>query len=85
MDNNMLHVIHTDLAIEAFRKAEQKRYQLDLTEYALVRAMLTGNLDMTRYYEETEKIRNKFERDREKAAVRGLLPRESSELYQGKS
>ena len=69
-----LRSINTDLAIDAFRAAEQKKYQLELKEYLLEKA-LAQNVNMARYAEETEKIRAKYERDRMLAASRGALPR----------
>ena len=76
-DKAMLIKIQTDLAIEAFRVTEQKRYQLELKEYILAKAC-RGNIDIDYYYAETEKVRAKYEQDRVFAAARGLLPREGA-------
>jgi hypothetical protein len=70
--------ITTSLAIEAFAKVEQKEYQLDMAKHALAKALRHGNLDLEYYYAETEKVREKYEKDREFAARLGKLPRESS-------
>ena len=73
-DSAMLRKITTDFAVEAFRKTEQKRYQLELAEHALGKA-LSGNIDMDRYFAATEEIRAKYENDRIVAAGRNALPR----------
>ena len=66
--------ISTDLAIEAFRAVGQKKYQLEMKEYELLKAC-NGNLDMQRYYIETEKVAAKYEADREHMRHLGRLPR----------
>jgi hypothetical protein len=69
--------ISTDMAIEAFRKLEQKEFQLDLAKHALSKALRRGSLDMEYYFAETEKVREKYEEDRVAAAHTGRLPREA--------
>ena len=76
-DGAVYRRIQTDLAIEAFRKQELKRLQLEMAEYALTK-LLTGGvlIDTSRYYEETEQIRHQFELRRADYARLGKLPRE---------
>lgn len=73
-DDTTLRSVHTDLAVNAFREAEQKKYQLELKDYALQRA-LANDIDAGRYYAETEEVRARYERDRVLAAGRGALPK----------
>lgn len=80
MSSELRSVISTDLAVEAFRAVEQKKYQLELKEYQLEKALLE-NVDMARYFTETEKVRAKYERDRMLAASRGALPRRTVQDY----
>ena len=75
-ERSKLKSITTDLVIEAFRKTEQKQYQLELAQYQLSKR-LNGTIDMDHYFTETEKVREKYEKDREFAQMRGLLPREA--------
>jgi hypothetical protein len=74
-DRAMLNRIQTDEAIEAFRKQELKRIQLEMAEYILTR-LLNGHIDMDRYYEATEQIRRQAELKRTDYARLGKLPRE---------
>lgn len=67
--------IITDLAIEAFRKIELKRLQLEMAEFALEK-LLNGCTDTDRYMQETEEIREHFEEKRAEYAVLGKLPKE---------
>jgi hypothetical protein len=74
-DRAMYRRIQTDLAIEAFRKQETKRIQLEMAEHALTK-LLNGRVDMDRYVEETEQIRHQMELKRADMARLGKLPRE---------
>ena len=74
MDLTTYQRIVTDEAIEAFRKTEQKRFQMDQAEYALEK-LLKGRIDLERYVQVTEEIRQEFEGKRFTAAARNLLPR----------
>jgi hypothetical protein len=76
-DREMLCSIQTDLAVDAFREVERKKYQLELKEHVLAKA-LNEDINVSRYYTEAEEIRIKFEQDRAAAAHRGALPRERS-------
>jgi hypothetical protein len=74
-DRAMLNRIQTDEAIEAFRKQELKRMQLEMAEYELTK-LTNGKLDLDRYVEETEQIRHQSELKRADYARLGKLPRE---------
>ena len=85
-DRAMLNRIQTDEAIEAFRKQELKRMQLEMAEYILTR-LLNGHIDMDRYYEETEQIRRQMELKRADMARLGKLSKDDTqsteEIIQG--
>ena len=74
MDLGTYQRMVTDNAIEAFRKTEQKRIQLDQAEYVLEKC-LKGHIDLERYVQVTEEIRQQFEGKRFVAAAKNLLPR----------
>jgi hypothetical protein len=74
-DRAALHHAQTSLAIEAFRKQELKRLQLEMAEHALTK-LLNGRIDLDRYYEETEQIRRQFELKRADYARLGKLPKD---------
>jgi hypothetical protein len=74
-DRAMYHRIQTNLAVEAFRKQELKRLQLEMAEHALTK-LLNGTIDLDRYHEETEQIRRQFELKRADYARLGKLPKE---------
>jgi len=74
-DRAMYARIRTDEAIEAFRKQELKRVQLEMAEHALTK-LLDGRIDLDRYHEETEQIRRQFELKRADYARLGKLPKD---------
>jgi hypothetical protein len=74
-DRAMYHRIQTNLAVEAFRKQELKRLQLEMAEHALTK-LLNGTIDLDRYHEETEQIRRQFELKRADYARLGKLPKD---------
>ena len=75
-DAAMWQRVQTNLAIEAFRKMELKRMQLEMAEYELTK-LTNGKLDLDRYVEETEQIRRQMELKRADMARLGKLPRET--------
>jgi hypothetical protein len=75
-DTAMLHRIETDMAIEACRKVELKRMQLEMAEHAL-KKLLNGRIDIGRYFDETEQIRHQMELKRADMARLGKLPPET--------
>jgi hypothetical protein len=85
-DRAMYRRVQTDLAIEAFRKMELKRLQLEMAEYALTK-LLNGTTDTDRYFTETEQIRHQMELKRADYARLGKLSREETqtaeEIIQG--
>jgi hypothetical protein len=74
-DRNMVRRIQTNMAVEAFRKLELKRLQLEMAEYELSK-LLNGHTDTGRYFTETEQIRHQFELRRADYARLGKLPKE---------
>jgi hypothetical protein len=85
-DREMLRRVQTNLAIEAFRKMELKRLQLEMAEYALTK-LLNGTTDTDRYFTETEQIRHQMELKRADYARLGKLSKEETqtaeEIIQG--
>jgi hypothetical protein len=76
-DDRAIHRrIQTDQAVEAFRKLELKRLQLEMAEYALEK-LLNGRTDTDRYFTETEQIRHQMELKRADYARLGKLPRDN--------
>jgi hypothetical protein len=64
MDSDRVRKILTDQAIGEFRKTEQARFLLARREAALA-GLLTGGIDLARYYLETETIRTEFDAKRD--------------------
>ena len=78
-DKAILKQAETDIAVEAFRKLELKKLQVELAEHALAKALANHrNVDMTHYYEVTEQIRHRAELQRAEHARRGRLPKETN-------
>ena len=73
-DRAMYRRIQTDQAVEAFRKQELKRLQLEMAEYALEK-LLNGRTDTDRYFTETEQVRHQMELKRADYERLGKLPK----------
>jgi hypothetical protein len=75
-DAAMWQRVQTNLAIEAFRKMELKRMQLEMAEYELTK-LTNGKLDLDRYVEETEQVRRQMELRRADYERLGKLPKDT--------
>lgn len=79
-DKAMLRQVHTDRAVEAFRRVELKRIQLEAAEYRLEMMVANGLTDTERYAEATEQIRRQSELRRADYARLGMLPRQERDI-----